>query len=387
MNNGATLLLKIASGESSFNMKAVSSAGAGGATQFIPTTRQSYISQYGVDPWKSPDEAIHATALFLKHQGLAAYNPGGGQGYIDYILGQSVEAKGAARPSPSRPSQQPSASSSSSGGTGGHADAHRPGRGPRPRRGGPDRARSHPPVRQRAGAAGMNAAEADIVQIGRVAEQKFGLTVSENPHFGGVNPVHATDSYHYRGLAIDASGPQRNMDAFAAWLERRYGPHIAELIHNGGSGYSIKGGKREPASFWGSSTWANHADHVHVALDPSMVRGKGLTGLLGIRFRAGTKQQGWSPSGAITAAPLLSPFLNEDVTEATSEGVDAAGNLAAEVVSGIFDLIHPESLMLNIALLGGGAFLVYYGAALMLGVKKPVATPAKAAAVAAAVPK
>ena len=48
---------------------------------------------------------------------------------------------------------------------------------------------------------------------------------------------------------------------------------------------------------------------------------------------------------------------------------------------------HAEALMLNIALIGGGAFLVYYGAALMLGVKKPVATPAKAAAVAAAVPK
>ncbi|HET6570409.1 MAG TPA: lytic transglycosylase domain-containing protein [Solirubrobacterales bacterium] len=111
--NGATLLLKIASGESSFNMKAVSSAGARGATQFIPTTRQSYISQYGVDPWKSPDEAIHATALFLKHQGLAAYNPGGGQGYIDYILGQPVGAKGGARTAPSPSSQQPSASSSS----------------------------------------------------------------------------------------------------------------------------------------------------------------------------------------------------------------------------------------------------------------------------------
>ena len=117
VNNGATLLLKIASGESGFKMGAVSSAGARGATQFIPSTRQSYISQYGVDPWKSPDEAIHATALFLKHQGLAAYNPGGGQGYIDYILGQSVEAKGGVRPSPSRPSQQPSASSSSSGGS------------------------------------------------------------------------------------------------------------------------------------------------------------------------------------------------------------------------------------------------------------------------------
>lgn len=94
LKNGATLLLKIASGESGFKMGAVSSAGARGATQFIPETRQSYIQHYGVDPWKSPDEAIHAAAIYMHTSGLAAYNPGGGQGYIDYILSQQVQASG-----------------------------------------------------------------------------------------------------------------------------------------------------------------------------------------------------------------------------------------------------------------------------------------------------
>jgi hypothetical protein len=88
--NGATLLLKIASGESGFNMKAVSSADARGATQFIPSTRDAYVRQYGVDPWKSPEEAIHAAAIYMHTSGLAAYNPGGGQGYIDYILNQPI---------------------------------------------------------------------------------------------------------------------------------------------------------------------------------------------------------------------------------------------------------------------------------------------------------
>jgi hypothetical protein len=117
--NGATLLVKIASGESGFKMGAVSSAGAKGATQFIPSTRQSYISQYGVDPWKSPDEAIHATALFLKHTGFAGYNPGGGQGYISYILGQPVSvgrqksSHPNAMPPPPSSSAAPSSSSSS----------------------------------------------------------------------------------------------------------------------------------------------------------------------------------------------------------------------------------------------------------------------------------
>lgn len=68
-------------------------------------------------------------------------------------------------------------------------------------------------------------------------------------------------------------------------------------------------------------------------------------------------------------------------------GVDAGLSLADQVISGIFGDIHPEALMLNVALVGGGAFLVYYGAALLFGVKRPVAAPAKAAAELATAPK
>jgi hypothetical protein len=108
VSNGATLLLKIASGESNFNMKAVSSADARGATQFIPSTRDAYIKQYGVDPWKSPAEAIHAAAIYMHTSGLAAYNPGGGQGYIDYIIGQPISpVKPGHRPLPGGQTQPP----------------------------------------------------------------------------------------------------------------------------------------------------------------------------------------------------------------------------------------------------------------------------------------
>ena len=78
----------------------------------------------------------------------------------------------------------------------------------------------------------------------------------------------------------------------------------------------------------------------------------------------------------------------EQAEQAGTAGEDAASAVAnlPEHLAEMF-ASHAEALMLNIALIGGGAFLVYYGAALMLGVKKPVATPAKAAAVAATVPK
>lgn len=63
-----------------------------------------------------------------------------------------------------------------------------------------------------------------IVRIGRQA-QKMGLHVGENPNFGGVAPVHTTNSFHYKkgGEAIDVSGSPEKMAAFAKWVKGRYG--------------------------------------------------------------------------------------------------------------------------------------------------------------------
>jgi hypothetical protein len=60
--------------------------------------------------------------------------------------------------------------------------------------------------------------------------------------------------------------------------------------------------------------------------------------------------------------------------ENLGEGVfPSPGDVASEVANGLGSLFasHAEALMLNIGLVGGGAFLVYYGTALMMGVKSP----------------
>lgn len=63
-----------------------------------------------------------------------------------------------------------------------------------------------------------------VVELGQLA-QSMGLHVGENPHFGGVNPVHVKNSYHYRngGEAIDVSGDPAKMRAFAKRVARLYG--------------------------------------------------------------------------------------------------------------------------------------------------------------------
>lgn len=98
LKSGAKLLLKLAQGESNFNMGAVSSAGARGATQFMPGSRQTAISKYGIDPWRSMDEAMRGAALHLLGRingstGLEGYNPGS-PSYRGYILGQQLDLGG-----------------------------------------------------------------------------------------------------------------------------------------------------------------------------------------------------------------------------------------------------------------------------------------------------
>jgi hypothetical protein len=53
-----------------------------------------------------------------------------------------------------------------------------------------------------------------VVELGKLA-QRMGLHVGENPHFGGVDPVHVAGSYHYKGEAIDVSGDAKKMALFA----------------------------------------------------------------------------------------------------------------------------------------------------------------------------
>ena len=64
-----------------------------------------------------------------------------------------------------------------------------------------------------------------VLRIARKAQQ-MGLHVGENPQYGGVAPVHATNSYHYRNQAIDVSGDPVKMRRFAAWVARTYGVKV-----------------------------------------------------------------------------------------------------------------------------------------------------------------
>jgi len=94
----------------------VSSAGARGPAQFIRSTRDAYMKQYGIDPWASDTQAIQGMMRHHLNTGIEGYNPGMPT-YKDYIMGQRIDpgvnrqlrrrGGGGARPSAGAPGATP----------------------------------------------------------------------------------------------------------------------------------------------------------------------------------------------------------------------------------------------------------------------------------------
>ena len=113
--------------------------------------------------------------------------------------------------------------------------------------------------------------ESLLVRLGLVAENQFGLHVTEcnapgaPAHWGPVTPgIHSANSHHYKGEAFDASGPLAQIHAFTDWVSQHHASEMAELIHNPNG--SIDSGQQVSADFWGAETWEGHRRHCHAAV-------------------------------------------------------------------------------------------------------------------------
>lgn len=114
---GKELMAQTFAAESRFDPKALSSAGAYGAAQFMSGTRNMVVEKTGgkIDPWSGdPNQeaqamVMHMTGQLGHAQGLEGYNPGGGRKYVDTVLGTRVAGVGHG--------ERPAAAPSSTGAT------------------------------------------------------------------------------------------------------------------------------------------------------------------------------------------------------------------------------------------------------------------------------
>lgn len=99
-----------------------------------------------------------------------------------------------------------------------------------------------------------------VKRLGDQLTRQFGLSVTSTTGGG-----HAAGSYHYQGLAEDLAGAPGAMAAASRYLITSGAYRsLLEGIHN--PGLSVKDGKQVPPGFWGGKTWADHGDHIHIAL-------------------------------------------------------------------------------------------------------------------------
>jgi ribosomal protein L13E len=99
-----------------------------------------------------------------------------------------------------------------------------------------------------------------VARLSSQLDRMFGLQTTST-----TGDRHAPGSYHYRGLAADISGTPGAMARAVRYIMSSGIWHsLLEGIHN--PGLSIKNGQRVSPTFWGAGTWAEHANHIHLAL-------------------------------------------------------------------------------------------------------------------------
>jgi hypothetical protein len=164
---------------------------------------------------------------------------------------------------------------------------------------------------------------------GRTASGIQGISNAVLAQFPGLSVTsttggnHAKNSYHYKGMAVDIGGPSGLMDAASAWLAQNYGGSLLEGIHN--PNLSIKDGHGVDPSFWGASTWAGHANHIHLAAAgaamKAMIGSMGANGGLGA-MAAPTLKRRESKSRGVPGA--LAQAAIDAMTSGAQGRLDAA---------------------------------------------------------------
>ncbi len=165
-----------------------------------------------------------------------------------------------------------------------------------------------------------------IAAFGRRLQDNFGLRIAEHPEFGGVSNVHAPNSYHHYGEAIDITdyrgGEGEGAEGFEGVGYKQRTKNLRDRLRGAG------------AEVIGPGDMAGHDTHLHLA-------GKG--GMLNLNQQqydyfyggdAGGRMSTFGGSPPVVPATTSSSGMNSvaPLTEVSVETDAAAQNLAKSYV-------------------------------------------------------
>lgn len=291
---GAEFLAKMLKGESNFGQTEVGPdtryGNARGPAQFIPGTRQDFIDKFGIDPWRSDEEAVKAMAYHLdgKHYGVGGiqgYNPGiNDDYYLNQDVGELVEVKGAQNEKQLQKKKEQLKALVERGHEWGIFDVPKGGDEK------PSKTLWKQPKRAFKNQLGitdgmdplLDGQSEEIMELGRTIARSVNHPVTINSAY---RPEQGYDSDHLHGRALDLHAlavrygdedTQRKGDEIAAAAIRAAGgteEQVKAMIENEGTAanaISIQSpnGKRVQI-IWKSDVGGNHWNHVHVGIDPA----------------------------------------------------------------------------------------------------------------------
>lgn len=280
--SGAVLAAKQTAGEFGGNdtkngSGAVSSAGARGPGQFIPSTRQTFITKYGIDPWKDDASALKALEIYDMQVGVAGYNPGMPT-YTQYVLGQKLS---------------PASLSAIRGGSAAPSATAAP---------------------MPAAPAPAAPTAASLAPTQALDQQKDDL--KNQFLLGGNFSMASLLNYKNRLAALTAATPAPAAPTntvpvtpappAVSGVRTTTGPkgsEVLELIHNDGSGkpgYGIKNGQTVNGGQVFAAVWQGHENHVHVAAGPKTVVALGnLAQSMGLKVSENSHFGGVTPGAHV----------------------------------------------------------------------------------------
>lgn len=147
-------------------------------------------------------------------------------------------------------------------------------------------------------------------------QSHFPLAVSST-----TDGTHATNSYHYRGEAVDLVASSPVMYSAAAWvISSGLYRTLLEGIHN--PNLSVQNGAQVSPAVWGAATWAEHVNHIHLAAST-------LSGFSGAGAPTPvTVSTGAQPTGPVDLSPIQDAILGSSMYAVMGPEVDKAATRA-----------------------------------------------------------